>query len=219
MKKPYKNLNIILAFLCLFLLIAIFYWFNYLIKNGYVAYRENFDPTIQIIQDTNTPDTSHTVNVPINTNFSCTNKCGPQSQCSITREQCTSDVDCYGCQPIIDEPPVYKDNIRGQNDAGKLTFSGTPRYSSLTTDIGTQAAFFKKNDGQLSENAQVPEVYYGENTWVNSFNAGEKILDDEMAYKYAASPGEYTYLPDYPTRPSLTGAFADNGPLAANAFL
>jgi len=213
----FKNLNIILAFLCVFLLIGIFYWVHYLVKNGYII--EGFDTSAQIIQDTNTPYTSHTVNLPINTTFSCNNKCGPQSQCSISKEQCTSDVDCYGCQPVIDEPPKYADNTRGQNDAGKLTTTVTPRYSSLTTDIGTQAAFFKENNGQMSKNAKVPEVYYGEDTWMNSFNEGEKLLDDELAYKYSAEPAAYTYLPKYPTRLSMTGAFADNGPLASNAYL
>jgi hypothetical protein len=41
---------------------------------------------------------SDTVNLPINDPYSCKNFCGPMSQCSITREQCTSDHDCYGCK-------------------------------------------------------------------------------------------------------------------------
>jgi hypothetical protein len=215
-----RNLNIILAIISVALLLGIFYWFHYLIKNNYVGvFKEGFDTDTQIVQDKNTPETSHTVNLPINTSFSCQNKCGPQSQCSITREQCTSDVDCYGCQPVIDEPQKYNYNVRGQNDAGRLTYNATPRYSTLTTDIGTQAAFFKMNSGKSSEFNKVPDVYYGEDTWLKSFNEEEQLLDEEITYKYSAEPAKYAYLPTYPTRPSLTGAFADNGPLAANAYL
>jgi len=212
-----KNLNIILAIISVVLIFAIFYWFHYLIKNNYV--KEGFDSSTQIIQDKNTPETSHTVNLPLTTIFSCKNKCGPQSQCSITREQCTSDVDCYGCQPVIDEPQKYDYNVRGQNDAGDLTYNATPRYSTLTTDIGTQASFFKKNNGKSSEHSKIPEVYFGEDTWLKSFNEEENVLNEEIAYKYSANPAEYTYLPTYPTRPSVTGAFSDNGPLASNAYL
>ena len=43
--------------------------------------------------------TSHTVNLPINTTFSCKNVCGSLNRCLITGEQCSSDIDCYGCQP------------------------------------------------------------------------------------------------------------------------
>ena len=214
-----RNLNIILAIISVALIFGIFYWFHYLIINNYVGVKEGFDPNAQIIQDKNTPETSHTVDVPLTTTFSCKNKCGPQSQCSITREQCTSDVDCYGCQPVLDEPQKYTYNVRGQNDAGRLTYNATPRYSTLTTDIGTQAAFFKKPNGKSSEFNKVPQVYYGEDTWMQSFNEEEKIVDEEIAYKYSAEPAKYRYLPTYPTRPSVTGAFADNGPLASNAYL
>jgi len=214
-----RNLNIILAIISVVLIFGIFYWFHYLIKNNYIHFTEGFDANAQIIRDKNTPETSHMVNIPLTTTFSCKNKCGPQSQCSITREQCTSDVDCYGCQPVIDEPQKYEFNVRGQNDAGSLTYNATPKYSALTTDIGTRAAFFKKPNGKSSEYSKVPEVYYGEDTWLKSFNEEEKIVDEEIAYKYSTEPSKYTYLPTYPTRPSVTGAFADNGPLASNAYL
>lgn len=47
-----------------------------------------------------TSDTSHTVDLPINTTVDCKNMCGPLNRCSITGEQCTSDIDCYGCQNL-----------------------------------------------------------------------------------------------------------------------
>ena len=51
-------------------------------------------------KDLNSPLYSHTVNLPINDPISCKNFCGPNAQCLITREQCTSDVDCKGCNRI-----------------------------------------------------------------------------------------------------------------------
>ena len=48
-------------------------------------------------KDLNSPLYSHTVNLPINDPISCNNFCGPNAQCLITREQCTSDIDCKGC--------------------------------------------------------------------------------------------------------------------------
>ena len=54
-------------------------------------------------------DTSHTVNLPINTTISCENMCGPLNRCSITGQQCTSDIDCYGCQNLntyINKPKI-----------------------------------------------------------------------------------------------------------------
>ena len=69
--------------------------------------RENFNNRIEYpknelidYKDLNSPLYSHTVNLPITDPISCKNFCGPKSQCLITREQCTSDVDCKGCNRI-----------------------------------------------------------------------------------------------------------------------
>jgi len=32
--------------------------------------------------------------------YTCNNWCGPKSQCLLSREQCSSDVDCKGCQDL-----------------------------------------------------------------------------------------------------------------------
>ena len=100
MKFNFKY-TIIYVLLCLFLLVFV------LIKYGKI---ENFDnrkhpigyPKNALINynDINSPLYSHNVNLPINDPISCTNFCGPNSQCLITREQCTSDVDCKGCNRI-----------------------------------------------------------------------------------------------------------------------
>ena len=159
-----------------------------------------------ITNDINGPNYSHTVNQPINTTISCKNMCGPLARCSITGEQCTSDVDCYGCQR---ESPIIMTNfdIRGQNDAGKETTEVTPTYSTLTTDIGTQAKLYNK---LLID---PPQYYQGENTWREKFNNGE-IFYDKRFY-----PGNQQFMPVYPTRKTLSGQFEDGGPLAANAYI
>jgi hypothetical protein len=87
----------ILLCLCLFLFL---FWI--VIKYGK---RENFNNRIPInalinYKDINSPLYSHNVNLPINDPISCKNFCGPNAKCLITREQCTSDVDCKGCNRI-----------------------------------------------------------------------------------------------------------------------
>jgi hypothetical protein len=93
MKFNFKY-TIIYVLLCLFL-------FGILIK---YSKRENFNnrslPALINYKDLNSPLYSHTVNLPINDPISCKNFCGPKAQCLITREQCTSDVDCKGCNRI-----------------------------------------------------------------------------------------------------------------------
>ena len=42
-------------------------------------------------------NTEH-VDLPLTTNYSCQNMCGPPARCSITGEQCRSDSDCFGCK-------------------------------------------------------------------------------------------------------------------------
>ncbi len=195
------------------LLIGLFKWSNYLIKNGYINkfVVENFIP---YLVDSNTPLTSHTVNLPLNTKSSCKNFCGPKAQCSITREQCTSDVDCYGCQPKPKPiAPILFAEIRGQNDAGKLTYNQNPQYSSLTTDIGTQASLYGK------KLAKVPQAYFGVNTWEKAFNVGQQKYIDKNIYEYSGEPSRFVNIPTYPIRESTTGLFKDDGPLASNAYI
>ena len=212
MKKIYGFFDTlwIIDIVLLFILIGLF-CFAVLKRNSII---EHFDVYNYALYDTNTPLTNHNVDLPLNTYYSCNNFCGPQSQCAITREQCTSDVDCYGCQPIPNEPPRYlTKNVRGENDAGKLIYNQNPRYSSLTTDIGTKASLY---GNKLSP---VPQPYLGLDKWVESANYGIELLDDKLDYTYSQEHDKYKYLPSYPTRESVTGLFKYNGPLAANAYL
>ena len=167
--------------------------------------------------DTNTPLTSHNVDMPLTTSFSCQNMCGSKNTCFITGEQCTSDVDCQGCQPLKarEESQRWKRQPRPENDAGILTFNNGPRYSSLTTDIGTQNASLWQKD----KLAPVPVPDLGYDLWTPSANVSQSLYDDKMTFWYSAAPKEFASMPIYPKRQSVTGIFVDNGPLAANAFL
>ena len=81
--------------------------------------KEGFNPNALLTYDSNSPKNSHNVDV-VNNEYSCSNFCGPQSQCAITREQCTSDVDCQGCQPPITAPPKYLTaEVKPLNENGK----------------------------------------------------------------------------------------------------
>jgi hypothetical protein len=140
--------------------------------------------------------------------------CGPNAQCSITREQCTSDIDCYGCQPPT---PQYSNDtskpVVGDNDAGKLIYNQNPQYSSLTTDISNTAGYFN------GPNSKVPQPYYGVNKWVNPSNDGMQYFYRSYNYTYETDPKQYKYLPEYPVDESATGLFIDYGPVPANATL
>jgi hypothetical protein len=152
--------------------------------------------------------TSHTVDMPLTTKYSCNNFCGPPSRCSITGDQCTSDVDCPGCLPYEPKKTEKVVNIPGDNDAGKLTFNITPTYSSLTTDIGTRARLVT-ND-KFSKPA-MPD--FGVNTWKSSFD------EDTKEFNNVYKPNKLENMPNYKNRYSLSGEFIDEGPLPSNAYL
>jgi len=199
---------IILSFISLILFILVIKYGNYLIESGIIVEVEGFDQYASAIQDIGDSSTTHTINLPINTKYSCENVCGPLARCSITGEQCSTDVDCYGCRPELKPSDNRKsDNIGGQNDAGKLTAGVTPTYSVLTTDIGTRA---KLVEAKLTP---PPQYYQGVNLWRDAFNIGQELFDKRY------NPGSVPYMPQYPERTTLSGQFIDNGPLAANAFL
>jgi hypothetical protein len=202
-----KNL-IFWSFVVLILFIGVIQWGDYLIKSGYI--REAFSNNLDI--DTGSSATNHTVNLPLTTTTSCSNTCGPNNRCSLTGEQCSADIDCFGCNPETkrfahEARNVDELNIRGQNDAGKLTTGETPTYSSLTTDIGTKARLINKPE------TDSPQYFQGVNTWRDTF-------DDQMElYDKRYTPNATGITPNYPSRKTLSGEFTDNGPLAANAFL
>jgi hypothetical protein len=193
---------------CLILMALIFQWIDYLVNNDYIT---------EGLRDMGTSDTSHNVNMPLTTTYSCSNMCGPAARCYKTGHQCTSDIDCPGCQPYV--PPLNSsssDNVPGNNDAGKLTFGATPRYSELTDDIGTQARLITtdKFSKPLS-----PDL--GVNTWIKDFKNENNQFSDKFKpdFENGNKPDHSEYMPQYPPRYSLSGEFIEIGPPAANSYL
>jgi hypothetical protein len=191
-----RKYNILFLIIISFtLLFVIFNWIDYLLFEKFI---------VECFTNGNTKEkmdgsTSHTVDLPLTTTYSCKNFCGPTSRCSITGQQCLADIDCPGCQP-------YSHPVPGDNDAGKLTMGATPQYSSLTSGYGTQELEITTN--MYSKPAQ---PNFGVDTWSDEFNEDKKLFDQR--YK----PPQLQYMPDYPKRYSLTGEFIEDGPYASNA--
>ena len=192
-----KYYTLLLALFCIGLLFYIFQWVNFLSVNKYIIECFESGPSSEA--------TSHSVDLPLTTQYSCKNFCGPIARCSITGQQCTADIDCPGCQPY--SPPLPKTaNIPGDNDAGKLTIGMTPQYSPLTSGYGTRERIVTNN-----LYAKPAEADFGVNTWVDQYEQEKGLFDKR--YK----PNQLPYMPDYPKRYSLTGQFIEDGPFASNA--
>jgi hypothetical protein len=191
-------------------ILFILYIINYRFKEG-------FDPNALLTYDSNSPKNSHNVDV-VNNLYSCSNFCGPKATCIKTGEQCTSDVDCKGCQPPINKvPPKYLTDVEVSplDDAGKLTGNLAPQYSPLTSDIGSRAA----NSKPGSLNNEVIRPYEGYDMWTKAFNYGLDLADKKLIFQYSPEPEEYRSMPTYPVTRTATGLFYDTGPTAANATM
>jgi len=194
------KLNIFLSLFALILLFIIFNMINYLVKENYIV--ECF--TNGSIQESS--QTSHTVNLPLNTTYSCQNFCGPTARCAITGEQCSTDIDCPGCQPYSPPlPNTKKGCIPGNNGAGKLTSEVTPTYSPLTSGYGTRERIITKD-----LYAKPLQANFGSDTWGQSFNEGQELFNKR--YK----PNQLQFMPNYPPMYSITGEFIGDGPLPSN---
>jgi hypothetical protein len=196
--------NIFLAFFCIVLLFFVFQWIQFLSINKYIV--ECFTPG-PIAEDIN-GSTSHSVDLPLTTKYSCKNFCGPTSRCSITGQQCTADIDCPGCQPYVPPLPKANENVPGNDDAGKLTAGMTPQYSPLTTGYGTREKVITNN---LYSRPVQPN--FGVNTWFPQFQESKQLFDER--YK----PPQKFPMPNYEKRYTLTGQFIDDGPFASNSEL
>ena len=204
------NIQYYILFLAIisFLLFAfLFKWIDYLIDKKYII--ECFVATNE--NENESEETSHTVDLPLTNTSSCQNFCSPTARCAITGQQCMDDIDCPGCNPqkpkSDSKEPV---EIVGNDSAGKLTFNSTPRYSILTTDIGTKSKTFSSKKFK-----KPPSADFGINTWRDDMDTDQKMFDK----RYKPKPGELEYMPKYPKRYSATGEFIEEGPLASNAVL
>ena len=191
--------NIFLPLITLILLFIVFYMIDYLVKENYIIECFTGGPVQESSQ------TSHTVDLPLNTKYSCQNFCGPTARCAITGQQCFTDIDCPGCQPYSPPLSKTKDCIPGNNDAGKLTVGVTPTYSPLTTGYGTREKIITKD-----MYARPSQPNFGVNTWQQSFNEGQELFNKR--YK----PNQLEYMPSYPPMYSITGEFIGDGPLPSN---
>lgn len=90
---------IFLPLFAFILLIVIFNMIDYLVKENYIV--ECFE----------SQKTSHTVDLPLNTSYTCQNFCGPTARCAITGHQCSIDAACPGCQTYSSSMPKTKDCI------------------------------------------------------------------------------------------------------------
>ena len=96
---------------------------------------------------------SHTVDLPINTTFSCENMCGPTAVCSITGEQCTSDIDCHGCLPQ-EGPPQY---FQGVNQWRELFDAKNQMYQNKYNASLSSEPFYMKYPARLSLSGEFVE--------------------------------------------------------------
>lgn len=202
MQKKYNN--IFLALFCIVFIFFIFQWIGFLSLNKYIV--ECF--TSGTISEDINGSTSHSVDLPLTTKYSCSNFCGPTARCSITGQQCSADIDCPGCQPYSPPLPASSESIPGDNDAGKLTFGMTPQYSSLTSGYGTREKIITNN---IFSKPAMPN--FGVNTWYSHFEEDNDIFDKRYKQPHLKS------MPNYEKRYSLSGQFIDDGPFAANSEL
>lgn len=206
LKEQYFTL--IIAIITFVLLYIIFKMIHHLSVKKYIV--ECFSDNKSIMDQTINKSTSHSVDLPLTTTYSCQNFCGPNAKCAITGQQCFADIDCLGCKPY--SPQDYspqekkaKECVPGNDDAGKLTSGVTPQYSSLTSGYGTKEKIITKNMYDRPAQAN-----FGVDTWSKSFNEGQILFNKR--YK----PNQLQYMPNYPPMYSITGEFIGDGPLPSN---
>lgn len=162
---------------------------------------ENFNNRIRLIrhpknelinyQDLNSPLYSHTVNLPINDPISCNNFCGPNAQCLITREQCTSDIDCKGC--IRTRPLGYYTNNFSQIYPGSKNSQIKRPYEGI--DLWETS--FNKGLELYNKKREIEDEYSNS---INTFDSSN-------------------YKVKYPMTVSATGLFYETTPSALNATI
>jgi hypothetical protein len=153
-----QYITIILAFVSIVLLFWNFDYIHYLFKNGY--YVESFDSNIALYKDTGSPTTTHTVDLPLTTKFSCKNFCAPATaRCAITGEQCMADIDCRGCNPYGSKLYDKKDNSliatnTNENETDSNVFKkqaceSANRWRIISDDKAGTIILMSQNTGQI----------------------------------------------------------------------
>jgi hypothetical protein len=142
-------------------------------------------------KDLNSPLYSHNVNLPINDPISCNNFCGPNAQCLITREQCTSDIDCKGCMRT--HPVGYYNNNFSQIYPGSKNSQIKRPYEGI--DLWEKS--FNKGLELYNKKQEIKDKYSNS---INIFNSSN-------------------YKVKYPMTISATGLFYETTPSALNATI
>ena len=223
--------TIIYIFLCLFLFRFIIKYgssvcSNFKIVEGLTAFEKYSQQIIPYPKEAqinynnlNSPQYSHTVNLPINDPTSCKNFCGPNAKCLLTKEQCTSNIDCQGCNPgPTTQPACQTKNVDPYDGAGKGI-----QHSPLTTGYNNHNIDFAQIYPD-SKDAQINRPYEGLDMWTDSFNKGLELYNKKrnIADKYiqgADTTDKTLFETKYPTTISATGLFYETTPPASNSSL
>jgi hypothetical protein len=231
--------TVIYTFLCLFLFFLIIKYGSSVLKiveglTEFEKYSHQIIPypedAVINYNDINSPQYSRTVNLPINDPVSCKNFCGPNAQCLLTREQCTSDIDCRGCNPgPTPQSKCDTKEVDPYDATGKLGQNQGLQYSPLTTGYNNHNADFAQiYEG--SKDVQLKRPYEGLDIWTDSFNKGLELYNRkrEIADKYNEGISQQiqdtasntsSYETKYPTTISATGLFYETTPPASNASI
>jgi hypothetical protein len=228
---------------CAILFLMIIKWGNYIIQHktcieGLTEFEEYSRQIIPYpdnatinYNDLNSPLYSHTVNLPINDPVSCKNFCGPKAQCAITRDQCSADIDCPGCNPgPTTLTQCETKDVAPYDNGGKLGQNLGLQYSPLTTGFDNHNIDFAEVYPGSKE-AQIIQPYQGVDRWTKSFNQGLEFYNKKRASDAKYSEGISqdiidlpdqnldAYQPKYKTTISATGQFYETTPTASNAYL
>ena len=195
---------IIIGFLGFFGLLGFFGFFGFLRLIYLYFIRNQREKIKENMIDLGLPETSHTVNLPINTTYECENKCMPPSRCSITGEQCTSDIDCCGCIPT----PNTEKNIEG--------FTSDQLNSAYGADAQNKVTDFDLFTPEEELFSKPPQYFLGIDTWSKSFYEGAQLFNDAhdpniQKARYPKNNPKFQLK--YPNRATLSGLFVENGPL------
>lgn len=186
------NQKVFLIVFSLLLLIWVFHMIHYLSVNNYISW----------VVESFTSGTSHSVDLPLTTTYTCNNFCSPTARCAMTGQQCLADADCPGCQKGSPNARASSAPVPGANDGGKMTVGVTPQYSTLTSGYGTHQ--------RIISNDPPAQANFGPKVWLPGYQEEKAMFDKRY------QPGPIQFMPSYPSRDTATGEFVDDGPLAAN---
>ena len=210
---PKNTLTWCLFFIAIFLVILIYTWTNYLSNNHFIEFRKKEKLDIQKNKyiegyiDNGSSATSHNVLLPLNTNFQCSNICGPYATCSATGTQCISDIDCEGCNPYKKNSILSSGLLKYNKENKENKILPSSNSNILTSNFSTSANVISNK----IINGPPPQANFGSATWKNIAATEQEYFMDYYG------PIVDKLRPKYPTQYSITGAFLDDGPAAFNS--